>query len=255
MQITLENATPDFSRQVNGIPPIDTQRATTQVQVDDGATTIIGGIFVSREQIVERAHAAAAPRAAARLAVQARYEHGRKPRAADLHHAAHLEGLSIMSKAVWGAALRLCAVIGLGFAAASCGTVARQGTASSFLIIKALEGGVRRRAERVRRHAELRCRHRRRRRRRRSSTTSAARSSHSALKDPGSPDVTGRAVADQLHHPRSLPRAVHPLGRPQRRRRRRAVRVRQRDHRDRDDRRHDRRIHDRAQPGEDGSAP
>ncbi len=51
MQITLENATPDFSRQVNGIPPIDTQRATTQVQVDDGATTIIGGIFVSREQI------------------------------------------------------------------------------------------------------------------------------------------------------------------------------------------------------------
>jgi type IV pilus assembly protein PilQ len=51
MQITLENATPDFSRQVNGIPPIDTQRAHTQVQVDDGATTIIGGIFVSREQI------------------------------------------------------------------------------------------------------------------------------------------------------------------------------------------------------------
>jgi type IV pilus assembly protein PilQ len=51
MQITLENSSPDFSRQVNGIPPIDTQRATTQVQVDDGATTIIGGIFVSREQI------------------------------------------------------------------------------------------------------------------------------------------------------------------------------------------------------------
>ena len=75
MQITLENATPDFSRQVNGIPPIDTQRATTQVQVDDGATTVIGGIFVSREQIVERTHSAAAPRAAARLAVQARYEH------------------------------------------------------------------------------------------------------------------------------------------------------------------------------------
>jgi type IV pilus assembly protein PilQ len=51
MQITLENSSPDFSRQVNGIPPIDTQRAMTQVQVDDGATTIIGGIFVSREQI------------------------------------------------------------------------------------------------------------------------------------------------------------------------------------------------------------
>jgi type IV pilus assembly protein PilQ len=51
MKVTLENATPDFSRQVNGIPPIDTQRATTQVQVNDGATTVIGGIFVSREQI------------------------------------------------------------------------------------------------------------------------------------------------------------------------------------------------------------
>jgi type IV pilus assembly protein PilQ len=51
MQITLENASPDFSRSVNGIPPIDTQRAITQVQVDDGATTIIGGIFVSNEQI------------------------------------------------------------------------------------------------------------------------------------------------------------------------------------------------------------
>jgi type IV pilus assembly protein PilQ len=51
MKVTLENATPDFSREVNGIPPIDTQRANTQVQVDDGATTVIGGIFVSREQV------------------------------------------------------------------------------------------------------------------------------------------------------------------------------------------------------------
>jgi type IV pilus assembly protein PilQ len=40
----------DFSREVNGIPPIDTQEAHTQVQVNDGATTVIGGIFVSREQ-------------------------------------------------------------------------------------------------------------------------------------------------------------------------------------------------------------
>jgi type IV pilus assembly protein PilQ len=50
MNITIENATPDFSRQVNGIPPIDTQRALTTVQVNDGATTVIGGIFVSQEQ-------------------------------------------------------------------------------------------------------------------------------------------------------------------------------------------------------------
>jgi type IV pilus assembly protein PilQ len=50
MQIELENATADFARQVNGIPPIDTQRAVTRVQVSDGATTVIGGIVVSREQ-------------------------------------------------------------------------------------------------------------------------------------------------------------------------------------------------------------
>src|SRR5690606_37840683 len=53
MHIELENATADFSRQVNGIPPIDTQRALTRVQIDDGATTVIGGIFVSREQATQ----------------------------------------------------------------------------------------------------------------------------------------------------------------------------------------------------------
>jgi type IV pilus assembly protein PilQ len=50
MEVELENATPDFTRSVNNIPPIDTQRARTSVQVTDGATTVIGGIFVSREQ-------------------------------------------------------------------------------------------------------------------------------------------------------------------------------------------------------------
>ena len=49
MRITVENASPDFSRSVNGIPPIDTQRALTQVLVSDGETTVIGGIYVSRE--------------------------------------------------------------------------------------------------------------------------------------------------------------------------------------------------------------
>lgn len=50
MQVELENATPDFTRSVNNIPPIDTQRALTRVQVPDGATTVIGGIVVSRDQ-------------------------------------------------------------------------------------------------------------------------------------------------------------------------------------------------------------
>jgi type IV pilus assembly protein PilQ len=52
MKITLENASADFSRAVNGIPPIDTQRANTEVLVSDGFTTVIGGIFVSRESTV-----------------------------------------------------------------------------------------------------------------------------------------------------------------------------------------------------------
>ena len=47
MLISVENATPDFSRQVNNIPPINTQRANTQVLVSDGQTTVIGGIYVS----------------------------------------------------------------------------------------------------------------------------------------------------------------------------------------------------------------
>jgi type IV pilus assembly protein PilQ len=47
MLIAVENATPDFSRQVNNIPPINTQRANTQVLVSDGQTTVIGGIYVS----------------------------------------------------------------------------------------------------------------------------------------------------------------------------------------------------------------
>jgi type IV pilus assembly protein PilQ len=42
--VALENGIPDFSRSVGGNPSINTQRATTQVQVSDGATTAIGGI-------------------------------------------------------------------------------------------------------------------------------------------------------------------------------------------------------------------
>jgi type IV pilus assembly protein PilQ len=49
MKIALENATADFSKQVNGIPPINTQAATTTVLVSDGQTTVIGGIYTSQE--------------------------------------------------------------------------------------------------------------------------------------------------------------------------------------------------------------
>ena len=47
MQIALENSQPDFGRSVNGIPPINTQRAITTVLVQDGQTTVIGGIYTS----------------------------------------------------------------------------------------------------------------------------------------------------------------------------------------------------------------
>jgi type IV pilus secretin PilQ/predicted competence protein len=50
MKIALENSQADFSRAVNGIPPINTQRANTQVLVLDGQTTVIGGIYTSQEQ-------------------------------------------------------------------------------------------------------------------------------------------------------------------------------------------------------------
>jgi type IV pilus assembly protein PilQ len=50
MQVNLENASPDFSRAINGVPPINTQRAITSVLVNDGQTTVIGGIYVSQEQ-------------------------------------------------------------------------------------------------------------------------------------------------------------------------------------------------------------
>ena len=52
MQISVENASPDFARAAGPaqIPPINTQRANTTVLVTDGQTTVIGGIYVSNEQ-------------------------------------------------------------------------------------------------------------------------------------------------------------------------------------------------------------
>jgi len=50
MRINLENAQADFGRSVNGIPPIDTQRAQTTVLIGDGQTTVIGGIYFSSQE-------------------------------------------------------------------------------------------------------------------------------------------------------------------------------------------------------------
>jgi type IV pilus assembly protein PilQ len=50
MQIALTNSSPDFTHVTFGTPAINSQSATTTVQVTDGSTTVIGGIFVSEEQ-------------------------------------------------------------------------------------------------------------------------------------------------------------------------------------------------------------
>jgi type IV pilus secretin PilQ/predicted competence protein len=52
MKVMLENATPDFSRAAGpaAIPPINTQRALTTLLVNDGQTTVIGGIFQANQQ-------------------------------------------------------------------------------------------------------------------------------------------------------------------------------------------------------------
>jgi type IV pilus assembly protein PilQ len=49
LDIQVNNDSLDFGRAVNGIPSIVTQAATTQVLVDDGSTTVIGGVFVNTE--------------------------------------------------------------------------------------------------------------------------------------------------------------------------------------------------------------
>ncbi len=53
MKVNIENAQADFGRSVNGIPPIDTQRANTTVLVGDGQTTVIGGIYFSSQEARE----------------------------------------------------------------------------------------------------------------------------------------------------------------------------------------------------------
>lgn len=50
LQLEVENNAADFANLVNGIPPINTQSAKTQVLVMDGSTAVIGGIYQSNEQ-------------------------------------------------------------------------------------------------------------------------------------------------------------------------------------------------------------
>jgi len=53
LKLEVENNAPDFANKVNGIPPINTQSAKTQLLVRDGATAVVGGIYQSNEQSVQ----------------------------------------------------------------------------------------------------------------------------------------------------------------------------------------------------------
>jgi type IV pilus secretin PilQ/predicted competence protein len=54
LTLSVENNSADFANLVNGIPPINTQSAKTQVLVRDGATAVIGGIYQSNEQTAQQ---------------------------------------------------------------------------------------------------------------------------------------------------------------------------------------------------------
>jgi type IV pilus assembly protein PilQ len=50
LNIKVENNVPDFSQTVLGIPTILTSESQTRVMVEDGGTTVIGGIFVETDR-------------------------------------------------------------------------------------------------------------------------------------------------------------------------------------------------------------
>jgi type IV pilus secretin PilQ/predicted competence protein len=54
LDVAIEKSDTDFTRTINGNPLIIQRRAETRVMVKDGGTTVIGGIFVSREQDTKR---------------------------------------------------------------------------------------------------------------------------------------------------------------------------------------------------------
>jgi type IV pilus secretin PilQ/predicted competence protein len=53
LNLEVENNSPDFGRSVNGVPPINTQQAKTQVLVKDGQTAVVGGIYQTTEAVNE----------------------------------------------------------------------------------------------------------------------------------------------------------------------------------------------------------
>jgi type IV pilus assembly protein PilQ len=50
LKIDIENSTPDFSRQVQNVPTINTQQTKTTVLVNNGGTVVVGGVMIDNEQ-------------------------------------------------------------------------------------------------------------------------------------------------------------------------------------------------------------
>ena len=89
MRITVENASPDFSRSSTTFRRSTRSARLTQVLVNDGETTVIGGIYVSREQSVQDRTPGLYRIPLLGWLFQRNEIDRRKPRAADLHHAAN----------------------------------------------------------------------------------------------------------------------------------------------------------------------
>ena len=53
MLVKVENNSPNFVNRVGDVPPINTQRAQTQIMVADGGTAVIGGIFKINDAVTE----------------------------------------------------------------------------------------------------------------------------------------------------------------------------------------------------------
>jgi type IV pilus assembly protein PilQ len=54
LDLKVENNSPDFNRQVQGIPSIRTSESSSRVMVADGGTTVIGGIIVEDDSTTEQ---------------------------------------------------------------------------------------------------------------------------------------------------------------------------------------------------------
>lgn len=51
LNVKIENSTPDFSRQVLGVPTVNTQETRTTVLVNSGGTVVVGGVLIDNEQV------------------------------------------------------------------------------------------------------------------------------------------------------------------------------------------------------------